>query len=130
MDGQEIEPVVFNWCELLTSDVEAAKAFYSKLFGWKIEPFKSAPDSPPYNVINAGSKGIGGIMSIPAGCGDLSPCWGAYVAVKDVDATVRAAERLGGRLLLPPRDIPTVGRICVIADPQGARLNVIAPSMG
>lgn len=110
--------------------MDAAKAFYSKLFGWRIEPFKSSPDSPTYNVINAGSKGVGGIMSIPQECEGLSPCWGAYVAVKDVDATVRAAESLGGRLLMEPRDIPTVGRICVIADPQGTRLNVIAPSMG
>jgi hypothetical protein len=55
----------------------------------------------------------------------MPPMWGAYVTVDDVDLTARTAEQLGARLLVPPTDIPNVGRFCVIQDPQGAVINAI-----
>jgi hypothetical protein len=55
--------------------------------------------------------------------------WGAYVTVADVDATAKTAEKLGGKLLMPPTDIPKVGRFCVIQDPQGAVINAITYKM-
>jgi uncharacterized protein len=113
----------FNWCELMTTDVDAAKKFYTKLFGWETEEM-SVPGMT-YTVIKVGGEGIGGIMNIPEPAKGMPPMWGAYVTVDDVDKTAKTAEKLGGKLHVPPTDIPTVGRFCVIEDPQGAVINAI-----
>jgi len=113
----------FSWNELMTTDVPAARAFYGKLFGWKIEDMPN-PEMP-YAVVSAGDTAIGGIMKIPKDAKGMSPSWGAYVTVKNVDELVAQVNSLGGKLLIAPQDIPTVGRFAVIQDPQGAVLNVI-----
>lgn len=113
----------FSWCELMTTDVEAAKAFYTKLFGWDTEDMKMP--GMTYTVVKAGGSGIGGIMAIPPEAKGMPPAWGTYVTVDDVDATAKTAGQLGAKLLVPPRDIPDVGRFCVIQDPQGAVINII-----
>ncbi|HVN71979.1 MAG TPA: VOC family protein [Desulfomonilia bacterium] len=124
MDEQQFKQHgAFSWCELVTPDVAAAKAFYTKLFGWDTEDM-SMPGMT-YTVVKAGGKGIGGIMPIPRDAKGMLPMWGAYVTVDDVDATARNAEKLGAKILMPPTDIPTVGRFCVIQDPQGAVINAI-----
>jgi uncharacterized protein len=123
MDEQFIQHGAFSWCELMTTDVEAAKAFYTKLFGWDSEVM-SMPGMT-YTVVKVGGKGIGGIMTIPKEAKGTPPMWGTYVTVDDVDLTARTAEQLGAKILVPPMDIPTVGRFCVIQDPQGAVINAI-----
>lgn len=127
MDEQFKQHGAFSWCELVTTDAEAAKSFYAKLFGWNIEDM-SMPEMS-YAVIEPRgqkSKGIGGIMSMPKDAPPgMPPMWGIYVTVDDVDATARTAEQLGAKLLVPPQDIPKVGRFCVIRDPQGAVINAI-----
>lgn len=123
MDEQMRQHGAFSWCELTTTDVEAAKAFYTKLFGWTTEEM-SMPGMN-YTVIKAGDKEIGGIMAVPKEAQGMPPMWGAYVTVDDVDLTARTAAQLGAKLLVPPQDIPEVGRFCVIQDPQGAVINAI-----
>lgn len=123
MEDQFKQHGAFSWCELITSDTEAAKRFYTSLFGWDMEVM-SVPGMV-YTVVKAGGKGIGGIMETPEQAQGMPPMWGAYVTVDDVDETARAAQQLGGKLLVEPRDIPDVGRFCVIQDPQGAMINVI-----
>jgi len=123
MDEQCNQHGAFSWCELMTTDVDAAKAFYGKLFGWGMEDMPM-PEMT-YTVVKAGGNGIGGIMAIPKQAQGMPPMWGAYVTVDDVDMTARTAEQLGAKLLVPPQDIPDVGRFCVIQDPQGATINAI-----
>jgi uncharacterized protein len=123
MDEQFKQHGAFSWCELMTTDVDAAKAFYTKLFGWDSEAM-SMPGMT-YTVVKAGGKGIGGIMTIPKEAQGTPPMWCAYVTVDDVDLTARTAEKLRAKILVPPTDIPTVGRFCVIQDPQGAVINAI-----
>lgn len=113
----------FSWCELMTSDAEAAKSFYTKLFGWQMEDMKTP--GMTYTVIKVAGNGIGGIMAIPKDAQGMPPAWGTYVTVDDVDTTAKAAEQLGAKLCVPPTDIPDVGRFCVIQDPQGATINAI-----
>jgi len=113
----------FNWCELMTKDVDAAKKFYAELFGWEMQEM-SMPGMT-YTVIKVGGEGIGGIMNIPDNAKGMPPMWGTYVTVDDVDKTAKNAQELGGKLHMPPTDIPTVGRFCVIEDPQGAVINAI-----
>jgi uncharacterized protein len=127
MNEQFKQHGAFSWCELMTTDTNAAKAFYTKLFGWETEDM-SMPEMT-YTVVKVEGKGIGGIMSIPKGAQDMQPKWGAYVTVDDVDQTARTAEQLGAKLCMPPRDIPNVGRFCVIEDPQGAVICAITYKM-
>ena len=114
----------FSWNELMTTDVEAAKAFYGKLFGWALEDLKSS--EMMYTMAKAGGKEVAGIMAMPPEAREMPPTWGAYVTVSDVDASAQEAETLGGKVVLAPRDIPDVGRFCVICDPQGATLSLIS----
>lgn len=123
MDEQFKQHGAFSWNELMTADVEAAKAFYTRLFGWSTRDMTMP--GMTYTVIKSGSKDIGGIMPMPPDAKGMPPMWGAYVTVDDVDATARTAEQLGARILVTPRDIPDVGRFCVIQDPQGAALSAI-----
>lgn len=124
MDEQFKQHGAFSWCELMTTDVEAAKSFYAKLFGWDTEAMTMP--GMIYTVVKAGGKGIGGIMAMPPDAPKgMPPMWGSYVTVNDVDATARTAQQLGAKLLVPPQDIPDVGRFCVIQDPQGAVISAI-----
>lgn len=122
----------FSWSELMTSDPEAALGFYQKLFGWTTQTMPMPEGT--YHVVKAGDTSIGGIMKMPpeAAAGGMPPTWGCYVTVKDVDACAEQAKSLGGKVLHGPVDIPTVGRFAVIADAQGAWLNIItyAPPTG
>ena len=55
----------------------------------------------------------------------VPPHWSMYVTVADCDERAARATQLGGKLYMPPTDIPNVGRFSVIADPQGATFNII-----
>jgi predicted enzyme related to lactoylglutathione lyase len=67
---------------------------------------------------------VGGMMEMPAEMKDAPPHWLPYFQVADVDAAVARASELGGKICNPPMDIPNVGRIAMIADPQGATFAV------
>lgn len=112
----------FSWNELMTTDVEAAKSFYGELLGWTMQDLKM---NMPYTMVKAGDNEVGGIMKIPPDAAGMPPQWGAYVTVDDVDAMSQRVGEIGGKLIMPPTDIPDVGRFCVIQDPQGATLALI-----
>ena len=124
MDNKLFKHGAFSWFELMTRDVEGAKGFYSKLFGWTTEKMEME-GSMTYNVIKVGEDASGGIMSIPPQAGEMPSMWGIYVTVDDVDATAQAVKEMGGQVLMGPQDIPDVGRFYVIQDPQGAVISVI-----
>jgi len=114
---------VFSWAELATTDVEGAKSFYTSLLGWTTE---SAPvEGMKYTLIKAGDEQIGGIMGVQCETMGIPPHWGVYITVDNVDATSRKAEALGGTVIMPPTDIPKVGRFSVLKDPQGVVFSVI-----
>ena len=117
----------FSWFELMTTDTDGAKKFYTSLFGWETEDMTMGDMN--YTVWNVAKEGIGGLMSISPQDEGQPPFWGVYVTVDDVDATAAKAEELGGKVLMPPTDIPTVGRFCVLQDPQGAVISAITYSM-
>jgi uncharacterized protein len=113
----------FIWHDLMTSDVEAATAFYSAVVGWT-----TSTHMPDYTVTEAGGKGMGGIMAKPIELEGMPPFWSGYVEVADVDATVAKIKQLGGVLKQEPWDVPDVGRIAVVADPTGAMFNIMTPT--
>lgn len=113
----------FSWAELATTDVEGAKRFYTGLLGWTTE--QAPVEGMSYTLAKVGEERVAGIMSVKCETGEVPPHWGIYITVDDVDATARKAEELGGKILMPPTDIPKVGRFSVLADPQGITFSVI-----
>ncbi len=117
----------FSWSELVTPDPAKSGAFYGALFGWKIDPMPMPEGT--YHVVKVGDKGLGGIMSPPPGAPRMPAAWGCYVTVDDVDRTLTQCVALGGSVVVPVMEVPGVGRMAVIRDPQGATLNVITYKM-
>jgi uncharacterized protein len=116
----------FVWHELMTTDPQAAVGFYSKVLPWKTQP----SGMPDYTLWMSGKTQAGGLMAQPESARQAGapPSWLVYIGTPDVDATAAAAERLGGKVLKAPADIPAVGRFAVVADPQGAAFAVFAPA--
>jgi predicted enzyme related to lactoylglutathione lyase len=113
----------FCWNELRTSDEAGATKFYSAVFGWQTADFPGG--DVKYTLWKNQGNGVGGLIKRPVE--DMPPHWLGYVTVADVDATVKKAGQAGGKVMMPPFDVATVGRIAVIQDPQGAPLGIIQP---
>ena len=110
-----------SWCELMTTDVQAATQFSTALLGWTTE----AVPGMAYTVVHPGGVGIGGIMAIPSQAAGAPSRWGTYGTVDDVDATARRAQALGATTIVPLTDIPNVGRFYTFQDPQGAVISIL-----
>jgi len=117
----------FVWYELLTTDTEAAKEFYRPLTGWTNEVWEGG--GKPYTMWMTGDRGLGGIMELPpeAQAQGAPPNWLAYIATPDVDATVQQALELGAETVVEAMEIPTVGTMSILKDPQGAVFAVYTP---
>jgi predicted enzyme related to lactoylglutathione lyase/uncharacterized protein YndB with AHSA1/START domain len=115
----------FSWNELVTQDVAGAKAFYTKLFGWQTEKFGASAPGMEYTILKSGNTQVGGMMKMPMA--DAPSSWLAYVTVESADAAAKRAGELGGKICAKPFDVPTVGRIAVLQDPQGATFGVFQP---
>jgi len=115
----------FLWYELLTSDVKGAEQFYGEVVGWTVAPFEGSPE--PYDMwIRPDGAPMGGVMTIPEGM-NVPPHWAMYVGVDGLDAAVADVERLGGSAMSPVIDVPTVGRMRTMKDPQGAMFSIYEP---
>jgi predicted enzyme related to lactoylglutathione lyase len=122
----------FCWNELGTTNLEAAQNFYKALLGWQIKESQASAtcegsEAPAmvYNEIIVDGQHVGGIYKMGPEFGQTPSHWIAYVAVDDVDAKARQVWELGGKVCVPPTDIPNVGRFCVINDPTGATISLI-----
>lgn len=116
----------FVWHELMTSDVDKAKAFYGQLFGWQFQAVDMGDMA--YHVIHAGEQGIGGLFSNPAP--EAPPAWMGSVSVPDVDAAAARVPEAGGHLLLPPMEAGTFGRYATVMDPRGGILSLFRSHSG
>jgi predicted enzyme related to lactoylglutathione lyase len=116
---------LFVWHELNTTDVESADHFYSKLIGWKTTAWDP---NPAYKIWTMGREGRGGLYAIHEEPNTVAPPphWLSYIGTPDVDATVRQAVELGGKVITPAYDVQGVGRLAVLQDPQGAMFGVSA----
>lgn len=118
----------FSWSELTTPDPKAALAFYGQLFSWQHEDMDMGTGA--YHVIKVGDRSVGGVMGMPPDApAGMPSMWGCYVTVDDIDATARRCVALGGQVVLAPTDIPAVGRMAVLKDPQGALVSAITYAM-
>lgn len=110
----------FCWVELLTSDVDAATAFYGSVLGLNA----SAPGHAErdYRMFLHEGKPVAGLMLLPeeAKSQGARPSWFGYIATPDVDADIAAIVAAGGQVYRPAETLPNIGRFAVVADPQGA----------
>ena len=110
----------FCWVELLTSDVEAAQAFYDAIFGWTCAaPGHAQRD---YRMFFHEGAAAAGLMLLPeeAKAQGARPSWFGYIASPDVDADAAGVVAAGGRLFRAPETLERIGRFAVVGDPQGA----------
>ena len=118
----------FIWYELITSDIAGAKSFYDAVIGWNIADKSDFPND--YRMIGrSDGKFAGGAMQITDEMAQhgARPTWLGYILVDDVDRSVASIEQEGGKTYMPPFDIPGVGRVAMVADPQGAPFYVMKP---
>jgi len=117
----------FVWHELLTTDPKAAGAFFSKIIGWKTQPWGT---DGSYTLFVSGSRQLAGLMALPEDAKKMGapPNWLTYMGTTDVDETARLATSLGARVLKAPEDIPGAGRFAVLQDPQGATFGIYKSS--
>jgi predicted enzyme related to lactoylglutathione lyase len=120
------KPSHFIWYELMTSDVDAAAKFYGAVVGWTVQP--SGQPGMDYRMWQSAGEGVGGLLAIDADAkaGGMQPAWLPYVDVADVDEGVAAIKAAGGASHMAA-DIPGVGRIAMVTDPQGAAFYVMKP---
>lgn len=108
----------FVWYELMTTDMEAAKAFYAGVVGWGTQD--ASMPGMGYTLFTVGNASVSGVLDLPEDARKLGmrPSWLGYVGVDDVDASVERFKRLGGTVYVAPTDIPNISRISVAVDPQ------------
>jgi predicted enzyme related to lactoylglutathione lyase len=118
----------FIWYELMTNDAEAAKDFYDAVVGWEIK--EGAPEFNGYRMIGRSDGGFaGGVLPITSDMQQhgAKPGWLGYIHVTDVDQAVAKIEQAGGKTWMAATDIPNVGRIALVTDPQAAPFYVMNP---
>ena len=114
----------FVHVELNTTDVSKAKAFYGKLFDWKLEDVPMGSGFI-YTMINVGEGTGGGMMKHPMP--GAPSTWLAYVRVDDIAAATRKAQSLGATVAKDVTEVPNAGLFSVIVDPTGAALGLWKP---
>jgi len=118
----------YIWYELMTTDADAAKDFYDAVIGWNIDG-QGTPEYGDYRMINrSDGKFAGGVLPLTADmqAHGARPTWLGYIHVSDVDAVAASIERAGGKTLMT-HDVPNVGRIAMVTDPQGAPFYIMKP---
>lgn len=125
------EPGSWDWSELMTPDVEKAKAFYTETFGWDAGEYPT-PDTQghTYTMFTKGDTQIAGLMGNPAGMESTPPHWMVYYKVADIDGSLAKLKELGGQVYFGPQTVETVGTFATCADPQGAAFSLIEPASG
>ncbi|MEO0870246.1 MAG: VOC family protein, partial [Cyanobacteria bacterium J06642_11] len=109
---------VFSWVDLMTSEPDTAKHFYTELFGWRFEDMPTDMGSV-YSMAFKGDRTVAAISAIPPNM-DMPPSWQCYITVNDLDATVQSCQDNGGTVTMAPFDVMDAGRMAVVTDPTSA----------
>lgn len=118
----------FLWYELMTTDVDAAKGFYTDVVGWGT--MSSEASAQPYSMFTAAEQPVAGFMELPqhVKAMGIPPHWMVYIGTPDIETAMVQVERLGGKNLNGPIDVPNIGRFAVMSDPQGAAFSAFQPT--
>jgi uncharacterized protein len=119
----------FYWNELMTRDVEGAKKFYADTLGWSYDAMPMPDGGGSYWLAMMDGEPVGGIFDISGSDFQGVPeSWMSYIAVDDVDARVAKAVKAGAKLMKPVFDVPGVGRIAILMQPDGAGVGWMTPA--
>lgn len=111
----------FCWNELATTNVQAAKDFYGKVFGWQFIDHDMG--DMKYTMIKRNGDEFGGIWSIPKDKeNEIPPHWMAYILVENIEKSVEEASKHGAKIVKPIANAGTFGRFAIITDPTGAHI--------
>ncbi len=122
------EPGAVTWNELLTRDTKKATAFYKAVLGVEAAAMPM-PGGGDYTMLKVIGKDVAGIMAMPKEVPAQVPShWMPYFEVVNADATVKKAQSLGGKPMMPAQDIAGVGRFATLSDPQGAAFSILQPA--
>jgi uncharacterized protein len=121
-------PGTFSWADLTTTDQDAAKTFYTSLFGWEAQD-NPVGDGVVYSMMLIEGKPVAAISPQPqqqreAG---MPPLWNSYITVESADDAAERAQQLGGTVHAPAFDVMDVGRMAVVEDPGHAFFAVWEP---
>ncbi|MBZ5722238.1 MAG: VOC family protein [Acidobacteriia bacterium] len=121
-------PGSFCWIELATTDQDAAKKFYGSLFGWGVNEFPMGPGEV-YTIFRLQGRDAAAAYTLrpEQRSAGVPPHWMIYIAVDSADSTAKRAAEVGGKVLAPPFDVGTFGRMAVIQDPTGATFALWQP---
>jgi hypothetical protein len=118
----------FYWNELMTRDVEGAKKFYADTLGWSYDGMPMPGGGGTYWLATMDGEPVGGLFDISgSGFEGVPESWMSYIAVDDVDARVAKAVKVGAKLMKPVFDVPGVGRIAILMQPDGAGVGWMTP---
>ena len=99
--------------EIGCRDVERAKKFYGSLFGWNFQEYGAA--AMISNI--AREQGISGhINSLGHEPHNYVT---VYAQVDDLQSSLDKAEKLGGKTIVPPTEVPNLGHFAWFSDPEG-----------
>ena len=116
------EPASLVWTELMTTDLEKAKAFYTAVAGWD---YADMEGPGTYQLCQVSGRPVGGMMPVPDEMAGTPSAWMTYFGVSDTDTSARRAAELGGAIIVEPFDTP-VGRSAVLRDSTGATFSIIS----
>ena len=106
--------------EVIGKDAIKLQKFYGELFSWKVGD--AMPDMGFYGLVDGGSSGLaGGIGQEPDGTRRVT----VYVQVPDLQATLDQAVAMGGKVVMPPMEIPGVVTLAQLADPDGNVIGLV-----
>jgi predicted enzyme related to lactoylglutathione lyase len=118
----------FYWNELMTRDVEGAKKFYADTLGWSYDAMPAPGAGGTYWLATMDGEPVGGLFDISGHDFQGMPeSWMSYIAVDDIDARVAKAVKAGAKLMKPAFDVPSVGRIAILMQPDGAGIGWMTP---
>jgi predicted enzyme related to lactoylglutathione lyase len=126
-DREQVPAGDWVWNELLTHDVPKSLAFYEGVFGFTHDEMTMGPGGAYFILKSADGKNRAGVMKAPSPF--APPMWMPYVRVEQADEIAARAAPLGGKLMMPPQDVPTVGRLGALFDPLGAAIAFIQPAV-
>lgn len=110
------------WHELYVADSQKAIDFYKEALDFGIEGMPMG-EMGTYNMLTRNGQPVAGILSFSqVGKQDIPPHWATYLSVDDVDKRIDKCVGMGATLVVPAMDVPGIGRMALIADPQGAHI--------
>lgn len=114
----------FVWFELTAENPSEAAKFYSSMFGWSLGEYD--PGSGPVTVMTVPGQEMGFAHTFTPEFG-LAPAWTPFIHSEDVDADAAKAASFGATIISDPMDLPNIGRMALVKDPQGAHFWLFKP---